>query len=216
MRTTRPMLLAVMLALSLAFVSGSALGGGGSIAALFGERMMDFDLQPGDEALEPLEDQDQLGLMFTYGGSGWPVSLAIDILRSDDDIAESYSVSYYGPVYTVNLAYDVEVQEIDLGVRKEFGGGKVRGYVGGGLALVDVEADVSASITGGPIPFSFSDSESDDATGYWASGGVLIRIGRLIFGIDGRFSDAEVTIGTDDIDAGATQISGFVGFRWGD
>ena len=90
-------------------------------------------------------------------------------------------------------------------VRKMFGERKVQPYVGGGLAYIDGEIEVS------------SVSVSYAGIGFWANGGVLFRIGsRFNLGIDVRYSDAEIEpLPGAKLDAGGTHVGLLVGFRWG-
>ncbi len=182
----RPLLVAGIVALLFLLLPMSTTAAG-EVNFFLGQKMLD------DGDWKPFEDQTEFGAAFTFGGD-WPVSLAVDILVSEDDS----SISYYG--YTVTG----RTTELNVGVRKMFGERKVQPYVGGGLAFID--AEISAG--GGGL--------SDSDIGLWANAGLLFRIGkRFNLGIDVRYSDAEVTIAGFDIDAGGTHYGALIGFRWG-
>jgi hypothetical protein len=221
MRRTRPLRSLALLALPLLLLSTPALAGG-EVNLFGGEKSLDLDLGPGDSALNPLEDQTELGVLFTWAGADWPVSLAVDILFSDEDVSDSYSYYYYGYYYDVSATIEADVREINLGVRKYWGGEKFQGYVGGGPAIINVEVSLSGTITSGPITLSLSESDDDTGFGYWLNGGIVWRFNRRFHaGVDVRLSDADVEPfaepGEDaEFDGGGTHIGAFLGFRWGE
>jgi hypothetical protein len=170
---------------------------GGEVNFFFGKKDIDD--------AEPADDQTEFGAAFNIGVADWPVSLAVDILQSSDDAEYSYS-GYYS-TYKFNL--DVEVLEVDLGVRKLFLEDKIQPYLGGGLVYADLDVEVTFSGRGV--------SEGDSGVGLWANAGVLFRVGeRFNVGIDVRHSDVEVTLEDVDVDVGGTHYGVLFGFRWGE
>jgi hypothetical protein len=220
MRRKRPLRSLALLALPL-LLSTPALAGS-EVNFFGGEKSLDLELGPSDAVLSPLEDQTEFGVLFTWAGADWPVSLAVDILLSDEDVGESYSYYYAGYNYNLSATVKAEVREINLGVRKYWGGGKFQGYVGGGPAIINVDVSIAGSVTGGPVPLNLAESDDDAGFVYWLNGGVVWRIGRRFnAGVDVRLSNADVEIFPDpsednEFDGGGTHIGAFFGFRWGE
>lgn len=192
----------------------------GDASLLIGRKDLDLDLDPGDDFLEPLEEQEFYGVMLNFGGEDWPVSLAIDLILADDDVSDSYSYSYYGYTYSYSAKVEIDTQEIDVGVRKFFGENRVQGYVGGGAAYIDGEVSIDASVSGPFFSFDISESESDSGFGFYLNGGVRFLLGqRAHVGLDVRYSDVTIDFdqnaGGDDLDIGGLYYGAFVGFRWG-
>jgi len=225
MRERCPPWIRFTLGLTLMLIPAMALAGG-DVALLIGQKDLDLDLNPSDPfdaLLGPLEDQSEFGVMFNFSGDGWPVSLAVDVLLADDDVTGSYSYYYpgYGTV-TADVKFDVQTIEINVGVRKQFGEGKFRGYVGGGGDFITLDADASATLTAVGFPtITDSESDSDSGFGYWLNGGFIAQVGQKVnVGLDARLTGADLEIfpepGFDDsFDAGGFHIGAFVGFRWG-
>jgi len=192
---------------------------GADASLLLGQKKLDLNLDSSD--LKPLEDQNFVGVLLNFGGKEWPVSLAVDLIFASDDVSDSYSYTYYGYTYSYSAKVSVDTSELDVGVRKFFGENKVQGYVGGGMAYIDAEVSIDASVSGPFLPtISISDSESDNGIGYFLNGGVRFQVGpRVHVGLDVRYSDVSVDFGQnsagDNIDIGGTYYGAFVGFRWG-
>jgi hypothetical protein len=189
--------------------ASTAMAGGG-VNVWFGQK----DVEDAEDA----DEQDQIGLMFDFGGD-WPISIAVDILQSDEDASYSYTYSYPGPggvgVY-IDIEADIEVTitELQLGVRKSFGEKVTRPYIGGGLAIADAEVELELSA---PVLGSASFDESETGVGLWANVGVGFRIGRRFnAGIDVRYSTVEVEFEDEDIDVGGLAYGAVLGFRWGE
>jgi hypothetical protein len=205
---------------------GSVALAGGQVNLLYGEKSLDNDLSP-------VEDQDALGLTFSFGGADWPVMLAVDLITSDESLRYSYDYYYYD----VSAQLKIDTMELDVGVRKFWGANKLQGYVGGGVAYLDGEISVSASVSplpalgGGGIALeSFTLKDSDSSFGYFLNAGGLYRLGRSAqVGIDLRYSDGSdysftirdpvdpgFNLFTVSADSKSTTIAVFFGFRWGD
>jgi hypothetical protein len=164
--------------------SGAALAAGasGNVNLLLGKKFLDDDLWDDTE----LDEQDSLGLMFDINPAAWPVSIAVDLLRSEDE-----------------GAYDVdgETQEIDLGVRWYSNplSQIIRFYAGGGLGLIEAEIE----------------GDDDDAVGLWLNGGIVFTIVKHVnLGLDLRYSMAEVELYDEDVDAGGLTTSLLAGFHF--
>ncbi len=164
--------------------SGAALAAGatGNVNLLLGKKYLDDGLWDQWD----LDEQDSVGLMFDINPGAWPVSIAADFLKSDDEGA---------------AGVDGETQEIDLGVRWYSNpiSQIVRFYAGGGLGLIEAEIE----------------GESDDEFGLWLNGGVAFTIVKhLNLGLDLRYSMAEVELYGEDVDAGGLTTSLLIGFHF--
>jgi hypothetical protein len=188
--------LAVVLAL-LAIGSSSVLAGGveGNINMILGQKYLDED----DWA--PVEDQAALGVMFDITPAGSPIAFAIDIIATED------SADVYDPFDDIYYEATGETREIDLGIRWYTPPSAFRGYIGGGLALINAEITVSE--------FGYEASEDDDAVGFFINGGFVVTLARhLNLGLNARYSQAEVDIAGYEIEAGGLLLAGLVGFHF--
>lgn len=173
----------------------------GHAAALAGHK----DLNSADWA--PLEGQAEWGAVTAVAFEGWPVHIALDLLVASDD--SSTSVPLVGIVEE-----ETEAREIALGVRKFWEGEPTLGYLGAGLSMLSVEAEVRE-------PGSVIRAE-EDTTAFWLGGGVLWRVWRrLELGVDLRWSQAEADLNFDDgsvdprVEVGGIHVGVMVGFSWG-
>ncbi|MDX1389042.1 MAG: hypothetical protein R3344_07620, partial [Acidobacteriota bacterium] len=118
----RKLVLCVVVA-AMATLSTAALAGG-EVNLFYGRKDMDFGLDlsgaPSGAAqtISNLEDQDEWGLLTTWGHQ-WPVALAIDFLSSsqDDTLRYTYAPGTYGGG-SYALKIDFETKELDVGIRK--------------------------------------------------------------------------------------------------
>lgn len=177
--------------------ASQAQGWTGNVNALIGTKMLD------DDDWEPVEEQDQLGVLVDFRPTAWPVNLAIDLLRSEDDASVSGIIGV-----------DAEITEVDLGVRKHWDRWSLlRPYIGGGLAYVSADLEVSVDL---PPPFGPEREPFDDsAFGLWINGGVYWSL-RDAFnvGIDLRYSDADVSFAGVDANAGGVHAGLLLGYHW--
>jgi hypothetical protein len=162
------------------------------------------------EDAEPAEDQTLFGLDFTFGGDDWPVLLAVDISSSSGDGTSTY---YYNPYYgDVTVNADLDITELDVGVRKIWDAKSLRPFVGGGLSVVN--AEVEGDFNGFPF------DDDDTVPGVWVDGGILWRIGKgFEIGLDVRYSLAGVEFDFGDPEEEELELSGFsagllVGWGW--
>jgi hypothetical protein len=163
--------------------SGAALAAGaeGNINLLLGKKFLDDGLW---DDLD-LDSQPAMGLMFDIKPSGWPIALAADFLKSEED---SHGING-------------ETREIDLGVRWYSNpiNKIVRFYAGGGLGLIKAEIE----------------GENDEQVGVWLNGGVAFTIVQhLNLGLDLRYSKAEVELYGEDIEAGGLTTSLLIGYHF--
>jgi hypothetical protein len=245
-------LLVAFALVALAVASTGTWAGGGEVNLWFGQKNLDLKSQTSDfesefsgaerigsDTFSDLEDLTQFGLMTSWG-MDWPVAIAADLFYGTSDASVAYSYSYYyGPgrgspyyYYTVTERIDIDykVFEVDLGVRK-YWGGKVQFLLGTGIAIAgaDVEANGTETFSfnfpdrGAPPPETFSESASATDFGLWADVGFVWRAGEHFnLGLEVRYSSVNVDLSFDDdpdevplrFPAGGTQVGLFVGGRW--
>lgn len=147
-----------------------------------------------DDDFEPLEDQGTFGVGYSMEPAKWPIGweAGFFVTAADDEVGgfdvESFTSEFYG------------------GVRKSFGEGVVRPYVGAGVALLFVAADGE-----GPI-----DEDDDLGIGAYAHGGVDFQISPLFsLGLDVRgLFGPEVEIYGSDLNADYFQYTLSAGFSF--
>jgi hypothetical protein len=179
-----------------AMLLSSAVFAGGNANFLYGTRSMN------DDAWEPTDDQEVYGLTVDFGGKTWPVCIAVSYLESGD----KGEVASFPILGSVDL--DSELSEWDVGVRKIWTVKSVRPFVGGGLSLIDADADVSSALG--------STSDSDDTQGLYVEGGVYWRLGQAFnLGLNGRIVEGtDMTLFDQDGDADYWQVGALLGFGW--
>jgi opacity protein-like surface antigen len=180
-------ILAVILLLS--FINAPANAWTGNANAFFGQKTLDKD------DWEPADKQVELGVLFDFKQSQWPVSIAIDLLTSKDEVTVS------------GVDTEARTAEFDVGVRKiwDISGSSIRPYIGGGIAFV------SAEIKETPTNISVNDTR----TGFWLNGGIYWTLTQYFnLGLDLRYSQADVTLYNTDVEAGGTHVGIILGYHW--
>ncbi len=167
---------------------------GGNVNFFAGQKMLDKD------DWEPLEDQQEFGVLVDFGGKDWPVHIAVDVLRSETD--ETFDLG------TNQLKLTGKTQEINVGIRKIWDlNNEARPYVGVGVA--NIEGDLETEVFGVPV------SVDDSAIGYWVNVGIFGTLAKHFnIGLDLRYSAADLTIEGVDIQAGGTHIGLLLGYHW--
>jgi hypothetical protein len=205
--------LAALLVLLLCAGAGPALAGGGDANLLFGQKSLSEDAL--DDA--GVDSQSQFGVSVTLDFQ-WPVMLAIDYMSSSDDATRMIPAAF-----PLQLDTDVDTTELNLGVRKFWGADKIRPFVGGGLALVQLDARQTESGTLGPgAPFSTLIVDDDGSgIGLWINGGFLYRAGEHFnVGFDVRYSNADADLSTAQVgsdlslDSGGIHYGVALGYHW--
>lgn len=148
-----------------------------------------------------LDQQGEFGVLMNFAGYNWPVSIAVDVLFSGHEANACFSSVGCGSTTGVT-------SELDLGVRKVFNiyGTSLHPYVGGGLALVtgSIEDDY----------YYYYDNDSDTGAGVWLNGGIFWSIGHFNIGLDARYSEADVTLLGETVNAGGSHGGIIMGFSW--
>ena len=170
----------------------------GNVNFVGGERGLDRDLW-GD-----LDEQDVFGVMADYTAPTWPVRLegAIFFSSQTTDVVE--------PVFFTETEVEGRVSELAVGLNKTWDKrGRMRPFVGGGLAWVVVEQEIRSELFG-------DEHEDSDALGVYVHGGIFWRVGATFnLGFDARL------MGTTDVgffgssgDASYGQVGILLGFGW--
>ncbi len=148
----------------------------------------------------------------------WPVNLALDLFRSDDDATRTIPTSF-----PLSVTTEVETLELHVGARGIFRKDKpLRPYVGAGIAWskLDVKQVERGSLGPGA---EFTDTIVDDGdsdVGFWLGGGFLYKFPKVHVGADLRYSDASVAVrpnggsGAVGLDSGGIHFGAFVGLSW--
>ena len=161
--------------------------GQGNVNFILGQKALDED----DWTPPDLDTQRESGVEVTWGGESWPIQIATDFLASTKTDSLS-GVDVQGTTW-----------EWAFGVRKIWEAGPARPYLGGGLALVNVQVDIGSS------------SPNDSALGTWIGGGVFWRLGsRFNIGLATRLSKATGNITNVDFEAGGLHYGLILGWGW--
>ena len=201
--------LILLLALVVCLTTSSAMAGGDA-NFLFGYKM----LSEGEFDDLGVDNQPELGVSVTLDFQ-WPVALAIDLLSSHDDTTEATSP-------TVMRRTRVDTLELNIGVRKFWEIKKWRPYVGGGLAMIQLDAKqtTSTNILGNIVKDTLIDDD-DTGVGFWLSGGTLWTFPEgFNVGAELRYSDAEGDLTSEgftskqSFDAGGFHLAVMLGYHW--
>jgi len=183
---------------------------GGDANFLFGYKM----LSEGEFDDLGVDNQPELGVSVTLDFQ-WPVALAIDLLSSHDDTTEATSP-------TVMRRTRVDTLELNIGVRKFWEIKKWRPYVGGGLAMIQLDAKqtTSTNILGNIVKDTLIDDD-DTGVGFWLSGGTLWMLPEgFNVGAELRYSDADSDLTSEgftskqNFDAGGFHLAVMLGYHW--
>lgn len=161
-----------------------------------------------DEGWEPLGDQTAFVVKLTIGKTHWPALIAIDYASAEAREVDVTGFPLFPPFccFSTAVRAESETTEWDLGVRRGFRAGKkFRPYLGGGVAFIDGELRV-------PAQNIFAD---ESTTGYWLDAGFRAPAGSVLeWGIDLRYSDGDIDLGSGKVEAGGPQYLLYFGFPW--
>jgi len=172
----------------------------GNVNFFLGQKSLDSD------DWDPVDDQLEFGAVMSFGQDDWPVHIAVDVLASVDEETVAS-----GPGTSVTVTGSTF--EIAAGVRKVWGKGRTRPYLGAGVAVIGAGFE-------GDDGFITVDA-NDAGFGFWAGGGIFWRLGKHFnLGLDARYSNAEVDLDfgsgfvAQDVSAGGLHYGLLVGFGW--
>lgn len=147
----------------------------------------------------------ETGILIDFAQDGWPVNIAIDLLRSHGDFSGLVYIPY-DAIYPYEE--DVVTREMNLGVRRYFDvNHTLRPYLGGGLALVKLEAE------GSTTPGSVVHDEGT-GSGIWLNGGFLWNLDAFNLGFDIRATIAEVDMDYGYFQGGGGHAGLLFGYHW--
>lgn len=149
------------------------------------------DLDEGDWS--PVDEQATFGVEFAQEKPGSMVGWEVGLMgSSDDDTVAGFDVTG-------------STSELYGGVRKSFGEGVVRPYVGGGLAFINGKVDVSG----------VGDDDDSSAAGY-AHGGIDLAVSEVVhLGLDLRLLfGSDITLFGVNGDADYGQLALVLGFAF--
>ncbi len=178
-----------MLVLALPIVQASDWTG--NVGGFIGSKHLD------DNDWSPLDSHDASGFMLDVKKKSWPLSITYDLVGSYDEEKNGASK---------DEAYTIENQ---FGVRKTFEleDSKMRPYIGGGVTLVSAEIKNKTATT--------SVKDDDDGTGLWLGAGWYFGVTESFdIGFDVRYSEAEVTIFGQDLEAGGMHYAATASYHW--
>ena len=162
--------------------------------------------------------QNEYGIKIDFKQKDWPVSIAIDYLFSSKD--DSGSGSGFDPsLGNFSASEDVkgETSELNLGVRKILDlPSPIRPFIGGGISFVSAKQKIDVSGTSSVIgSFSISDSDTDNAVGFWVDGGVYATLAEHFnIGAEVAYSAATVTLFDESTKAGGFHYGLLAGYHW--
>jgi len=163
----------------------------GNIGGSIGRKTLD------NSDWESLDKQSEAGFMLAIKKQSWPVSITYDLLGSYEENLDGTSKD---EAYTI---------ENHLGIRKtfEWEESRFRPYIGGGITLVSAEIK--------NITATSSVKDDGHGRGYWVGAGLLVGVTENIdVGFDARYSDAEVTVFNEDLEAGGMHYAATASYRW--
>jgi hypothetical protein len=148
-----------------------------------------------------LDSQGAWGINLDVKDTTWPLWITGSYLYSSDEETVITSAS---PLTT----HDIEgkTSEIHLGVKKDFYPVKIaRVSIAGGPAYIN------ASLDNATPPHN---NDSDGTIGYWAGAETLIHIGYIGLGLSYNYSQANVTLFNQSVEAGGSNLAFSFGFGW--
>ncbi len=165
----------------------------GNISGVLGQKSLD------DKDWGKLDSQGSVGMILDFKKKSWPVSIAVDVIIAGTEERQ-------GDVKT-----EGGTLETDIGVRKifEISGSSFKPYIGGGVALI--AADVRNRKDGR----SGSLQDDDTVVGTWVGGGLYYAATEQFnIGLDLRYSQGEVTLFDEDLEAGGFHTGISAGYHW--
>ena len=147
----------------------------------------------------------EVGLLFDFGRSDWPVNIVINMMSSRGEFTGLVYDPGIGIIYAEE---EVTTRELNLGVRHYFDvGTNMRPYFGGGLALISLEAD-------GRTDYGAWWHEEGKGSGIWLNGGIKWDFNAFNIGFDIRSSVADVALDAGDYSGGGGHAGLVLGTHW--
>ncbi len=146
----------------------------------------------------PVDDHTEFGIMFDMIEKGWPVSLELGYLMSEDESSNRYE------------SWEAETSELSIGIKKIWviRNFPFKPFVSGGLAYISAEDEYENA--------AYSLQADDSAMGFYLSTGAYATLSRhLNLGLVFRISKADVELfDDDDVGAGGEHFGLFIGYHF--
>lgn len=167
----------------------------GSFSVIYGKKSLD------KSDWKPVESQIGFGFVGEYQKPDWPVALVATYFRSEDAATRTV------PSTDIRIKMTGETTELGFGIRKYLIENRVRFFVEGGL--MSISAKIKAEALGVSV------SDSDSGIGYWFGAGADVMVNdTLSIGLFARKSDASVTLGGVNGEAGGTHLGIFAAYHF--
>ncbi|MEZ8374980.1 outer membrane protein [Vibrio cyclitrophicus] len=186
--TIKKNVIASLLLLSTGFANAS--GNDVTIKMLLGEKSLDSNWGKNDS-------MDSIGLQFTYLPASVPVGVALDFYGSGNEEK------------TNGIKTETTVAEINLGVRwqPQLFSDSWAPYLGGGVSYAAAELQ--------DLNSGKKSTYKDNGVGFWVGGGIdFIFTERWSIGVDARYSEVDVKLNGQTVDAGGLGFGATVGYRF--
>lgn len=132
-----------------------------------------------------LDIHNSLGVIFDIKKDTWPVSIVLDITDT-------------GGKHKHNGMEDLgHTTELQFGIRKIFinQDSRIQPYVGGGISSMYAEQEFEVN--------NVSTKQDDSTVGFWLGAGMYYEMNpKFVLGLDVRYSEGEVTLFDEDLNAG--------------
>lgn len=140
----------------------------------------------------PADEHSEFGIEVDFKQQSWPVSIAIDYLRSSGD------GTFAG------VEFEGETSELNIGIRKILEQSpQVRPFIGGGISFIRGEFS------------GLGISDDDTGVGGWLGGGIYWTLAEQFnIGLQLKYSFADVTLFGVDVSAGGLHYGALLGYHW--
>ena len=167
----------------------------GNLNVILGLKSLDED------DWSPVDDHLMYGILLDFRPKKWPLNIAIDWLQSGDEERKC-------TFFSCSTVAEADTREIGIGIRKIWVlPSGARFYIGGGVAFINGEFSK-------PAPYRI-ETDNDDGTGYWINAGLGSTFGGPFnFGFDFRYSQADITLFGEDLNAGGFNAAVLFGIHW--
>ena len=176
-RTLKYLAMAIMLLPVSSVTNADELSG--HIGGFIGLKTMDSSDWP------DLDNHFAMGVIFDIKKDSWPISIVLDITDTGDKHKHD-GMEDLG-----------HTSELHFGIRKIFinQDSKLQPYLEGGVASIYAEQEFEVNNT--------TMKQDDSDTGIWLGAGMYYEINpKFVLGLDVRYSEAEITLFNEELDAG--------------
>lgn len=165
----------------------------GNINLFIGQKSLDDS-----DYWQPVDDHTEFGIMFDMIENGWPVSLELGYLMSEDESSDRYE------------SWEAQTSELSVGIKKiwTIRNFPFKPFVSGGLAYISAEDEYENA--------AYSIEADDSAMGFYLSAGAYATLSRhLNLGLVFRISKADVELlDNEDVGAGGEHFGLFIGYHF--